>query len=316
MSCAASSEASVNMKGVTIMKPHILETDFKDLKLLKRGKVRDVYDLDDALLMVATDRISAFDVIMNDPVPGKGIILTQISLFWFEAMKTLVPNHVISSDVDEYPSVCRPYAEKLHGRSMLVRKTEPLSIECVVRGYLSGSGWKSYQETRSVCGIGLPDGLKESDRLPEPIFTPSTKAELGLHDINIDFDEAGRMVGKDVAEKVKRLSLAIYKKGLEISGRKGIIIADTKFEFGKIGNEIILIDEVLTPDSSRFWPKETYAPGGPQKSFDKQYLRDYLSDIAWNKEPPPPPLPDNVIQKTYRKYKEALTQLTGRDHVL
>ena len=298
------------------MEPHILETDFKDLKLLKRGKVRDIYDLDDALLMVATDRISAFDVIMNDPVPGKGIILTQISLFWFDAMKTLVPNHVISSDVAAYPAACRPYAEKLRGRSMLVRKTEPLPIECVVRGYISGSGWKSYQETRSVCGIGLPDGLKESDKLPEPIFTPSTKADIGLHDINIDFDEAVRIVGKDVAEKVKRLSLSIYNTGAEISNRKGIIIADTKFEFGKIDNEIILIDEVLTPDSSRFWPKDTYAPGGSQKSFDKQYLRDYLTAIEWDKGPPPPPLPETVIQKTYQKYKEALTQLTGRDDVL
>lgn len=295
---------------------YVLETDFKDLKLLKRGKVRDVYDLDNALLMIATDRISAFDVIMNNPVPGKGIILTQISLFWFEAMKDLVPNHVISSDVNEYPAVCRPYAEKLHGRSMLVRKTEPLPIECVVRGYLSGSGWKSYQENYSVCGIALPKGLTESDKLPEPIFTPSTKAELGLHDVNIDFDEAARMVGEDIAGQVKRLSLAIYQKGAEISAKKGIIIADTKFEFGKIGDDIILIDEVLTPDSSRFWPKETYAPGGPQKSFDKQYLRDYLSAIEWNKEPPPPPLPDTVVQNTYQKYKEALTQLTGRDDVL
>ncbi|MBW2514104.1 MAG: phosphoribosylaminoimidazolesuccinocarboxamide synthase [Deltaproteobacteria bacterium] len=295
---------------------YVLETDFKDLKILKRGKVRDVYDLDDALLMVATDRISAFDVIMNNPVPGKGIILTQISLFWFDAMKDLVPNHVISSDVNEYPAVCRPYAEKLRGRSMLVRKTDPLPIECVVRGYLSGSGWKSYQKNYSVCGIALPKGLKESDKLPEPIFTPSTKAEIGLHDINIDFDEAARMVGEDIAGQVKRLSLAIYQKGAEISAQKGIIIADTKFEFGKIGDDIILIDEVLTPDSSRFWPKETYAPGGPQKSFDKQYLRDYLSTIEWNKEPPPPPLPDTVVQNTYQKYKEALTQLTGKDDVL
>jgi len=304
------------MKGVVIMTPHVLETDFEDLKLLKRGKVRDIYDLDDALLMVATDRMSAFDVVMDDPIPGKGIILTQISLFWFDVMKSLVPNHVISSDVTEYPAVCRPYAEKLRGRSMLVRKAEPLSIECVVRGYISGSGWKSYQETNSVCGIDLPDGLKESDKLPEPLFTPSTKAEIGLHDMNIDFDEAVRMVGKDIAEKVKQLSLAIYNKGTEISDQKGIIIADTKFEFGIIDNEIILIDEVLTPDSSRFWPKETYAPGGPQKSYDKQYLRDYLGTIEWNKEPPPPPLPDTIVQKTYQKYKEALTQLTGRDDVL
>jgi phosphoribosylaminoimidazole-succinocarboxamide synthase len=298
------------------MKQHVLETNFTDMKLLKRGKVRDVYDLDDALLMIATDRISAFDVIMDDPVPGKGIILTQISLFWFNAMKSVVPNHVISSDVHAYPDVCKPYADILNGRSMLVRKTEPLTIECVVRGYISGSGWKSYQENGSVCGIDLPKGLKESDRLPEPIFTPSTKADLGLHDINIDFDEAARMVGKETAEEVKRLSLSIYSKGAEISKEKGIVIADTKFEFGKIGDEIILIDEVLTPDSSRFWPKETYAPGGPQKSFDKQYLRDYLSSIEWNKEPPPPPLPDTVLQKTYQKYKEALTQLTGREDVL
>lgn len=299
-----------------IMTPHVLETDFEDLKLLKRGKVRDIYDLGDALLMVATDRMSAFDVVMDDPIPGKGIILNQISLFWFDVMKAMVPNHVISSDVTEYPSVCKPYTEKLHGRSMLVRKAEPLSIECVVRGYISGSGWKSYQETNSVCGINLPVGLKESDKLPEPLFTPSTKAEIGLHDMNIDFDEAVRMVGKDIAEKVKQLSLAIYNKGTEISDQKGIIIADTKFEFGIIDNEIILIDEVLTPDSSRFWPKETYAPGGPQKSYDKQYLRDYLGTIEWNKEPPPPPLPDTVVQKTYQKYKEALTQLTGRDDVL
>ena len=298
------------------MTPHVLETDFEDLKLLKRGKVRDIYDLGDALLMVATDRMSAFDVVMDDPIPGKGIILNQISLFWFDVMKAMVPNHVISSDVTEYPSVCKPYTEKLHGRSMLVRKAEPLSIECVVRGYISGSGWKSYQETNSVCGINLPVGLKESDKLPEPLFTPSTKAEIGLHDMNIDFDEAVRMVGKDIAEKVKQLSLAIYNKGTEISDQKGIIIADTKFEFGIIDNEIILIDEVLTPDSSRFWPKETYAPGGPQKSYDKQYLRDYLGTIEWNKEPPPPPLPDTVVQKTYQKYKEALTQLTGRDDVL
>ena len=304
------------MSSDTYMAPHVQETNFPDLNLLKRGKVRDMYDLGDALLMVATDRISAFDVIMDDPIPGKGIILTQISMFWFEAMQTLVPNHVISSNVDEYPAVCQPYAEKLRGRSMLVRKAEPLPIECVVRGYISGSGWKSYQKTSSVCGIELPDGLRESDKLPEPIFTPSTKADLGLHDINIDFEEAIKMVGQDVAEKVKHLSLAIYNKGLEISDHKGIIIADTKFEFGQIDNEIILIDEVLTPDSSRFWPKETYAAGGPQKSFDKQYLRDYLDSIEWDKGPPPPPLPDVVTQKTYQKYKEALTQLTGKDDFL
>ncbi len=297
----------------TMMATPVQETNFAGLKLLKRGKVRDMYDLGDSLLMVATDRISAFDVIMDDPIPGKGIILTQISLFWFEAMQSLVQNHVISSDVQAYPAVCKPYAETLRGRSMLVRKAEPLPIECVVRGYISGSGWKSYRRNQSVCGITLPAGLTESDKLPEPIFTPSTKAELGLHDINIDFEEAANLVGPEVADKVKQLSLSIYKNGLEISTPKGIIIADTKFEFGKIGDEIILIDEVLTPDSSRFWPQETYAPGGPQKSFDKQFLRDYLDSLDWEKQPPPPPLPDNVTQKTYQKYKEALTQLTGRD---
>jgi len=289
----------------------VQETNFADLKLLKRGKVRDMYDLGDTLLMVATDRISAFDVIMDDPIPGKGIILTQISLFWFEAMQSLVPNHVISSDVEAYPAVCQPYAQALRGRSMLVKKAEPLSIECVVRGYISGSGWKSYQQDQSVCGIKLPAGLKESDKLPEPIFTPSTKAELGLHDINIDFKEAADLVGSEVADKVKQLSLSIYKKGLEISASKGIIIADTKFEFGKIGDELILIDEVLTPDSSRFWPQETYVPGGSQKSYDKQFLRDYLESIDWDKKPPPPHLPEDVISSTIRKYREALEKLTG-----
>ena len=293
-----------------IMTP-VQETNFADLKLLKRGKVRDMYDLGDTLLMVATDRISAFDVIMDDPIPGKGIILTQISLFWFKAMQSLVPNHVISSDVETYPAVCRPYAQALRGRSMLVKKAEPLAIECVVRGYISGSGWKSYQQDQSVCGIQLPVGLKESDKLPEPIFTPSTKAELGLHDINIDFKEAAKLVGSEVAEKVKNLSLSIYKKGLEISATKGIIIADTKFEFGKSGDEIILIDEVLTPDSSRFWPMATYRPGGPQQSFDKQYLRDYLSGIRWNKKPPAPSLPAEVVENTRKKYEEALALLTG-----
>ena len=301
------------MTSEPIITTPVQETNFADLKLLKRGKVRDMYDLGDSLLMVATDRISAFDVVMDDPIPGKGIILTQISLFWFEAMQSLVPNHVISSNVEDYPAVCQPYAETLRGRSMRVQKAEPLSIECVVRGYISGSGWKSYQKDQSVCGIKLPAGLKESDKLPEPIFTPSTKAELGLHDINIDFNEAADLVGPDVADKVKQLSLSIYKRGLEISASKGIIIADTKFEFGKIGNDLILIDEVLTPDSSRFWPQETYAPGGPQKSYDKQFLRDYLDSIDWDKGPPPPLLPETVTQKTYQKYREALTQLTGRD---
>ena len=298
------------------MKTAVNQTDFKNLNLIKRGKVRDIYDLGENLLMVATDRISAFDVVMPDPIPDKGIILTQISLYWFEIMKPVIDNHVLSADINEYPAACRPYAENLQGRSMLVKKTKPLPIECVVRGYLSGSGWKSYQDSRTVCGINLPQGLRESDKLPEPIFTPSTKEELGAHDINIDFDEAARMIGSDLASKVKELSLAIYKKGAEMAAEKRIIIADTKFEFGLIGKELILIDEVLTPDSSRFWPKDSYRPGGTQQSFDKQYVRDHLISINWNKRPPGPSLPEDIIRNTRKKYLEALSQLTGSSHGL
>jgi phosphoribosylaminoimidazole-succinocarboxamide synthase len=298
------------------MKTPVSETNFQDLNLIKRGKVRDIYDLGENLLMVATDRISAFDVVMPDPVPDKGIILTQISLYWFEVMKPIIENHVVSSDVDEYPAVCRPYAESLRGRSMLVRKTEPLPIECVVRGYISGSGWKSYQASGAVCGITLPPGLQESDELPEPIFTPSTKEELGSHDINIDFEKAAETIGEERASKVKNLSLAIYKQGAKMADEKKIIIADTKFEFGLVGDEVILIDEILTPDSSRFWPRETYQPGGPQQSYDKQYVRDHLISIRWNKQPPGPSLPENIISNTRRKYLEALTQLTGDSHGL
>jgi phosphoribosylaminoimidazole-succinocarboxamide synthase len=296
---------------VNPMQKTLLESNFSNLKLLKRGKVRDIYDLGDSLLMVASDRISAFDVVMDDPIPEKGKILTLISMYWFQMMKDFVPNHVISADVESYPEICRPYAEDLRHRSMLVKKAEPLPIECVVRGYISGSGWKSYQETGSVCGIRLSEGLVESAKLPEPIFTPSTKAEIGSHDINIDFDEATRKVGRAIAEKARDLSIAIYNKGAEISIAKGIIIADTKFEFGILDGDLILIDEILTPDSSRFWPEDSYSPGGAQKSFDKQYLRDYLNSIDWDKTPPPPSLPDDVLQKTYLKYREALTRLTG-----
>jgi phosphoribosylaminoimidazole-succinocarboxamide synthase len=294
----------------------VRETDFAELKLEKRGKVRDIYDLGEALLMVATDRISAFDVIMPDPIPDKGKILTQISLFWFDIMKPWVQNHVIASNVEDFPATCKPYAETLRGRSMLVKKAAPLPIECVVRGYISGSGWKSYQESGKICGIELAEGLRESDKLYEPIFTPSTKAELGQHDINIDFDEAVKMIGKPLAEKVKELSLAIYKKGADLADDRGIIIADTKFEFGLIGDDIVLIDEILTPDSSRFWPKETYSPGGPQKSFDKQYVRDYLISINYNRKPPGPSLPEGVIQDTRKKYLQALQKLTGKSHAL
>ena len=288
----------------------VIETNFKGLNLIKRGKVRDIYDLGEKLLMVATDRISAFDVVMQDPIPEKGKILTRISLYWFDIMKSLLPNHVISGNVDDYPESCRSYKDVLRGRSMLVKKAEPLPIECIVRGYLSGSGWNDYQASREICGIKLPDGLKEADKLPEPVFTPSTKAEKGRHDINIDFNEAVKIIGKQLAEKVRKLSIAIYKKGADLAYKKGIIIADTKFEFGILKDDLMLIDEVLTPDSSRFWPLESYAPGGPQKSYDKQYLRDYLLSISWNQKPPAPSLPQNVILNTHNKYREAFRQLT------
>ena len=295
------------------MNQNLFKTEFENIQLLKRGKVRDVYDLGDRILMVATDRISAFDVVMPDTVPRKGKILTQISLFWFKIMESICSNHVITSKVEEYPEVCKPYGEILDGRSMLVKKTNPLPIECVVRGYISGSGWKSYQKSGKVCGIQLQEGLKESEKLPEPIFTPSTKEEIGLHDINISFDEAAEKIGKKLAERVKALSISIYKKGAELADEKGIIIADTKFEFGMANDELILIDEVLTPDSSRFWPKSEYKPGGSQKSFDKQYLRDYLISINWNRKPPAPSLPEKVITDTRDKYLEALKRLTGKN---
>ncbi|BBO67008.1 phosphoribosylaminoimidazole-succinocarboxamide synthase [Desulfosarcina alkanivorans] len=294
----------------------VRETDFPTLKLLQRGKVRDMYDIGDAYLMVATDRMSAFDVVLPDPIPDKGIVLTQISLFWFNIMAPLVDNHVITADVSRYPASCQPYAADLEGRSILVKKARPLPVECVVRGYITGSGWKSYLKDGTVCGIRLPEGLVESDRLPEPIFTPSTKEELGKHDINIDFDEMVRRIGAPLAEQVRDLSLAIYKKGAGIAAEKGILIADTKFEFGMVDDRLILIDEVLTPDSSRFWPDATYAPGGSQKSFDKQYLRDYLLSLDWDKTPPGPPLPQAVIDNTRAKYVEALTLISDDRHGL
>jgi phosphoribosylaminoimidazole-succinocarboxamide synthase len=294
----------------------VSQTDLPELKLLKRGKVRDVYDLDEYLLMVATDRISAFDVVMPDPVPDKGAILTQISLFWFDVMQPLVQNHVVAKDVDQYPGVCRPYADILQDRSMLVKKAQPLPVECIVRGYISGSGWKEYSDSGSVCGIQLPEGLQESQQLPEPIFTPSTKAELGEHDINIDFAETVRLIGQAQAEQIRDLSLAIYQKGADLANERGIIIADTKFEFGQMGDDIILIDEILTPDSSRFWPKDSYRPGGAQKSYDKQYVRDYLNTLDWDKKAPGPSLPEAVVAQTRQKYLDALTQLTGSSYGL
>ncbi len=294
------------------MNTPVYETNLKGITLLNRGKVRDIYDLGKTLLIVATDRISAFDVIMPNPIPGKGRILTEISRFWFEKTKSIIDNHVIATRVSDFPQILRSYEDILEARSMIVRKAEPLPVECIVRGYLSGSGWKSYKESGTICGIELPAGLTESARLPEPIFTPSTKEELGAHDINIGFEKAAALIGRDTAEKVRKTSIALYMRGVEIAEQRGIIIADTKFEFGLCNGELILIDEVLTPDSSRFWPKQTYRPGGPQKSFDKQYLRDYLLSIDWNKTPPAPELPQEVIDNTLQKYTDALNRLTAK----
>lgn len=288
-----------------------MDKGLSGLNLIMQGKVRELYDFDDKILLVTSDRISAFDVIMPDPVKGKGEVLTQISLFWFKQFESIVPNHIITADVDEYPEECKPHREYLKGRSMLVKKTKPLPIECVVRGFITGSGWKSYLGDGTVCGIKLPEGLKESEELPEPLFTPSTKAELGEHDENISFEEAVKLIGEEKANKVKDISIEIYKKGVEIASKHGIIIADTKFEFGILDDEIILIDEVLTPDSSRFWPKDTYKPGGSQKSFDKQFLRDYLKTLDWDKKAPGPKLPEEIIAKTSEKYNEAMKLFLG-----
>ena len=287
-------------------------TEFKSLTLKGRGKVRDIYDLGDKLLIVASDRISAFDVVMPNPIPDKGRVLTQLSKFWFELTKEIVVNHVLSTEVKDYPKECRPYKEMLEGRSMLVTKTEVLPIECVVRGYLSGSGWEEYREKGEICGITLPKGLIESSKLNEPIFTPASKAEMGLHDENITFEKTEKVIGKDLARKVKDASIAIYNKARNYADQNGIIIADTKMEFGVKEGKLILIDELLTPDSSRFWPKDEYQSGGPQKSYDKQFLRDYLLSIQWNKTPPAPELPEEVVQKTREKYLEAFRRLVGR----
>jgi phosphoribosylaminoimidazole-succinocarboxamide synthase len=296
---------------IKMSKDVLLKSDFKGLDLVKRGKVRDIYDVDDKLLIVATDRMSAFDVVMDDPIPDKGKILTSISIFWFNQLAPIVDNHIISTDPSEYPASCQKYREQLEGRSMLVKRAKPLPVECIVRGYISGSGWEEYKSDGSICGIPLKEGLLESEKLPTPIFTPSTKAEKGIHDENISFERATEILGNEIAEKVRALSLKIYEFGRELADQKGIIIADTKFEFGFENANLILIDEVLTPDSSRFWPMDAYRPGGPQKSFDKQYLRDYLNSLDWPKEPPPPKLPPEVVEKTRDKYIEALERLTG-----
>ncbi|PLY01488.1 MAG: phosphoribosylaminoimidazolesuccinocarboxamide synthase [Desulfuromonas sp.] len=293
------------------MIPVVMQTEFADLKLVNRGKVREIYDLGEHLLMVTSDRISAFDVIMDQGIPYKGQVLNTFSKFWFDQMVDIIPNHIVSTEVDDFPAETHQYRALLEGRSMLVRKAEPLPVECIVRGYISGSGWKDYQKTGTICGIPLPKGLQESEILPETIFTPSTKAELGEHDENISFDETIKLIGREMAEKVRDTSIAIYERARSIADEKGIIIADTKFEFGLMDGELIWIDEALSPDSSRFWPKDQYQPGGPQMSFDKQFVRDYLETLDWGKVAPPPPLPDDIIAKTSEKYREALFRIAG-----
>jgi len=282
------------------------------LPLFIRGKVRDVYDLGDQLLMVASDRISAFDYVLPTPVPDKGKVLTQISAWWFRQLEDIVPHHLISAEVSEFPTPLRIYRDQLEGRTMLVRKTNKIQIECVVRGYLAGSGWKEYKQNGKVCGVPLPEGLKESDRLPEPIFTPATKEEQGKHDENIDFDRMAGIVGRELAGTLRDRSLALYIKASRIAESKGLILCDTKFEFGLLDGKVTLIDEVLTPDSSRFWDKTLYRAGQPQDSFDKQFVRDYLESIKWNKQPPVPELPADVIKKTREKYTDAFLRLTGK----
>ena len=290
----------------------VKETNLPDIPLLGRGKVRDIYDMDEHLLIVASDRLSAFDVVMPDPIPDKGRVLTQISVYWFDKMKDITPNHLVAWEMKDLPAKLQQYADQLEGRSMLVKKCEPLAIEAIVRGYIAGSGWKDYQKTGQVCGYQLPQGMKESDRLEEPLFTPSTKAEQGEHDENISVEKAREIVGAELADEVASRALAIYKRAREMATEAGIIIADTKFEFGMKDGEMLLIDEVLTPDSSRFWPADEYEPGRGQKSFDKQFARDYLESIGFNKKPPAPKLPEEVIQGTRKRYIEALERLTGK----
>jgi len=291
----------------------IPKTQFDDLSLVRQGKVRDIFDTGESLLMVTTDRLSAFDVVLPDIIPDKGKVLNQISVFWFKQMENIVKNHIITTNVNDYPDEFKKHSDVLDKRSMLVKKADPLPIECIVRGYITGSGWSSYQKKGHVCGIKLPKGLKESDKLEQPLFTPSTKAEVGDHDINISFDEAVKIIGPKKAEELKNLSLEIYKTGAEYALSKGIIIADTKFEFGLLDGQIILIDEILTPDSSRFWPLNDYEPGRGQNSFDKQFVRDWLIDSGWNKKSPGPKLPQEVIDRTSNTYKEIYTRLTGED---
>ena len=289
----------------------VIRTEFKNLELIHRGKVRDLYQVEDKLLMVATDRISAFDVVMDDPIPNKGKVLTRLSLFWFDFLGDILPNHLITADVDKYPSVCQPYLEELRGRSMLVKKAEPLPIECIVRGYLSGSFWKAYQNDTNVCGFELSPGMIESDKFDKPLFTPSTKADLGEHDENISIAKMEELVGKEEAAKIIDVSMKLYQKAADYALSRGIIIADTKFELGWYKGELILIDEVLTPDSSRFWPLDKYTPGTGQPSFDKQFLRDYLATLDWDKKVPAPALPEEILVKTGARYEEAVDKIIG-----
>lgn len=290
----------------------LIESHLPGIELIRRGKVRDVYAMGpDRLLMVATDRVSAFDVILGSGIPDKGRVLTQISLFWFEFLKDVVPNHVISSDVDAYPDELHPFRDQLEGRSMYIHRAKMVEIECVARGYLSGSGWKEYQQSGTICGIPLPPGLRESDRVPSPIFTPASKAHSG-HDENISFEQVVAVVGPKVAAQLRDLTLKIYDRAAAYAETRGIVLADTKFEFGYVGGRLVVADEVLTPDSSRFWPRATYKPGGPQASFDKQYVRDYLETLDWNKQAPGPELPEEVVEKTREKYMEAYRVLTGK----
>lgn len=289
----------------------ISRTDFPNLHLIHRGKVRDLYEVDDKLLMVASDRISAFDVVMDDPVPHKGAVLTSLSLFWFEYLKDIIPNHLISADPADYPAACGPYVDQLRGRSMLVKKAKPLPVECIVRGYISGSFWSAYRKSTTVCGFALPAGLQESEKLPEVLFTPSTKAEQGLHDENISLERMEEIVGREQTAEIARVCVELYRKAADYARSRGIIIADTKFELGWYEGKLMLIDEVLTPDSSRFWPEDEYQIGRGQASFDKQFLRDYLSSLDWPKTPPPPQLPADIIDKTSARYLEALQRITG-----
>jgi phosphoribosylaminoimidazole-succinocarboxamide synthase len=293
-----------------MMTPVVWETNLEGARFLSRGKVRDLYEIGGDLLLIASDRLSAFDVVLPTPIPDKGRVLTQLSLFWFNLLRDVIPNHVITTT--DFPAALTAHKNILEGRTMLCRKTEPIPIECVVRGYLAGSGWKDYQKTGAVCGIPLPKGLRDSDALPEPIFTPATKATSG-HDENISIEQAGGIIGKPLAERLRDISLEIYRRAVAYAQPRGIMLADTKFEFGLIGNELIWIDEALTPDSSRFWPAAAYQPGHAQPSFDKQYVRDYLEQIGWNKQPPGPVLPPEVVTQTRAKYREAYQRLTGHE---